>query len=442
MGWSRMPSTNLPKPVFALADVNSMYCSCERAFRPDLHKTPIVVLSNNDGCVIAQTREVKELGIEMAQPWFEVKERAQAIGVVAFSSNYEMYASFSNRFVETLRHFAPRVEVYSIDECFLDLTGMNRDLEKYGRRIKDTVLQWTTLPICVGIGHSKTLAKLANKVAKKQERFGGVCDFTNMSESELDTLLEQIDVDKVWGVGRRYAKRLNQLGVRNVLRLKRANPSRVRDEFGVVLMRTVQELNGIPCQELTEEIEPSKQVMSSRSFGQRVSTLEGLREAITFHASSATARLREQGLYAQAVHCFIQNSPFDERPYFGRSLTIGLPTPTNDTFKIMEAALMLLERMYAPDVYYQKAGVMLMELVPAAGQQMDLLGYSADAGRAESLMTTIDRINERYGRHTIRSALQGFRNDWSMRRELKSRNYTADWNELPTIGEQFAVSGT
>jgi DNA polymerase V len=417
-----------------------MYCSCERAFRPDLHKTPIVVLSNNDGCVIAQTKEVKELGIEMAQPWFEVEEKARKIGVVAFSSNYEMYASFSNRFVETLRHFAPRVEVYSIDECFLDLTGMNQDLEKYGRTIKDTVLQWTTLPICVGIGHSKTLAKLANKIAKKQERFQGVCDLTRMSESELDALLEQIDVDKVWGVGRRYAARLNKLGVQNVLRLKRASPRRVRDEFGVVLMRTVQELNGIPCQELTEEVDPSKQVMSSRSFGQRVSTLQGLREAITFHAATASARLRAQGLYAQAVHCFIQNSPFDERPYYGRSLTMALPSPTNDTIKINAAAQMLLERMYAPDVYYQKAGVMLMELVPAAGQQMDLLGYSDDAGRSESLMTTIDKINDRYGRHTIRLASQGIHNDWAMRRALKSRNYTADWRELPMIGERFKTS--
>jgi DNA polymerase V len=415
-----------------------MYCSCERAFRPDLHNTPIVVLSNNDGCVIAQTKEVKALGIEMAQPWFEVEEKARSIGVVAFSSNYEMYASFSNRFVDTLRHFAPRVEVYSIDECFLDLTGMNRDLEKYGRLIKDTVLQWTTLPICVGVGHSKTLAKLANKVAKKQERFGGVCDLTRMPEAELDALLEQIDVEKVWGVGRRYAERLNKLGVHNVLRLKRANPRRVRDEFGVVLMRTVQELNGIPCQELTEVVEPSKQVMSSRSFGKRIATPEGLREAISFHAATASARLREQGLYAQAVHCFIQNSPFDERPFYGRSMTIALPSPTNDTFKVTKAALTLLKRLYAPNVYYQKAGVMLMELVPLEGRQMDLLGYSDSGEKVESLMTTIDTINERYGRHTIRLASQGCRNEWTMRRELKSRNYTADWDELPTIGERFA----
>lgn len=183
-----------------------------------------------------------------------------------------------------------------IHECFLDLTGMNQNLEKYGRKIKDTVLEWTTLPICVGIGHSKTLAKLANKVAKNQDRFRGVCDFTQMSEAELDALLEQIDVEKVWGGGRRYAARLNKLGVQNVLRLKRASPRRVRDEFGIMMMRTVQELNGIPCQELTEDVEPSQQVMSSRSFGQRASTLQGLREAITFHAATATARLREQGL--------------------------------------------------------------------------------------------------------------------------------------------------
>lgn len=435
-----MSSRHSHRPVYGLADVNSMYCSCERAFRPDLHKTPIVVLSNNDGCVIAQTKEVKALDISMAQPWFEVEEKARAIGVVAFSSNYEMYANFSNRFVDTLRHFAPRVEVYSIDECFLDFTGMNRDLEAYGRKLKDTVLEWTTLPICIGTGHSKTLAKLANKIAKKQDRFGGVCDLANMSAKETDALLAEIDVEKVWGVGRRYAARLNRLGVQSVLRLKRASTKRIRDEFGVVLERTVKELNGEPCHEFIEEIEPSKQVMSSRSFGQRVSTLRELREAIAFHAANASARLRQQGLYANAVHCFIQNSPFDERPYYGPSLTISLPSATDDTFKITKAAMYLLKAMYKPDVYYQKAGVMLMELVPEQGQQMDLLGYSDSDNKTDKLMAAIDGINKRYGRNAIHLAAQGITNGWAMRRAFKSPNYTGDWKQLPQIGSRIETT--
>lgn len=433
-----MSSRHSHRPVFGLADVNSMYCSCERAFRPDLHKTPIVVLSNNDGCVIAQTKEVKALDIPMAKPWFEVEEKARAIGVVPFSSNYEIYANFSNRFVDTLRQFAPRVEVYSIDECFLDFTGMNRNLEAYGRKIKDTVMEWTTLPICIGTGHSKTLAKLANKIAKKQDRFGGVCDLANMSATETDALLADIDVKNVWGVGSRYTARLNKLGVYNVLRLKRASQKRIRDEFGVVLERTVKELNGEPCHEFIDEIEPSKQVMSSRSFGQRVSTLGELREAIVFHAANASARLRQQGLYANAVHCFIQNSPFDERPYYGPNLTISLPSPTNDTFKITHVALHALKQIFAPDVYYQKAGVMLMELVPEQGQQLDLLGYSDSTDKTEALMAAIDGINKRYGRNTVHSAAQGIRNGWTMRRAFKSPNYTGDWQQLPVIGSRFA----
>lgn len=435
-----MSSRHSHRPVFGLADVNSMYCSCERAFRPDLHKTPIVVLSNNDGCVIAQTKEVKALDIPMAKPWFEVEEKARAIGVVAFSSNYEMYANFSNRFVDTLRCFAPRVEVYSIDECFLDMTGINTNLTSYGRKIKDTVLEWTTLPICIGFGHSKTLAKLANKIAKQQEKFKGVCDLTSMSEVEVDALLAELDVDKVWGVGRMYAERLAKLGVRNALRLKQASPKRVRDEFGVVLERTVKELNGEPHHQLTEEIEPSKQVMSSRSFGQRISMLSELKEAITFHAANASARLRQQGLYANAVHCFIQNSPFDEKPYYGPSLTLSLPSPTDDTLKITKVAMHLLKQMFKPDVYYQKAGVMLLELVPQQGQQMDLLGYSDSADKSDSLMAAIDGINKRYGRNTIHSAAQGIDNGWAMRRAFKSPNYTGEWKQLPTIGSKFCTA--
>ncbi|MDZ4097679.1 MAG: Y-family DNA polymerase [Methylophilaceae bacterium] len=432
-----MPSIPF-KPVFALADVNSMYCSCERAYRPDLRNTPIAVLSNNDGCVIAQTSELKALGISMAQPWFEVEEEARKLGVVVFSSNYELYAEFSNRFVETLRHFAPRVEVYSIDECFLDLTGMKRDLNTLGHEIKDRVLQWTTFPICVGIGHSKTLAKLANKVAKKQTQFNGVCDFTSMSETELDALLKTLDVEKVWGVGRQLTAKLNKLGVNSVLRLKRADPKRIRDEFGVVLERTVMELNGESWLEFTEVAPPGKQIMSSRSFGQRLNTINELEEAIAFHASNATARLRKQGQFASAVHCFIQNSPFDQAPYYGMSLTVALPSPTDCTFKITKAALYLLRQMYKPDIYYQKVGVMLMELVPAEGQQIDLFGFSAKNDKSDRLMKILDRINDKHGRGMLRLAAEGNNKSWAMRRSYKSPNYTGNWKELPVIGQPFA----
>lgn len=421
------------KTVFALADVNRMYCSCERVFRPDLRDKPIVVLSNNNGCVIAQTKEIDDLNIHMAQPWFEVEKEALARGVVWFASNYELYADFSDRFADVLRTFTPRLEVYSIDECFLDLTGMKRDLTAYGREIRSTVLQWIKLPICVGIGNTKTLAKLANKIAKKQDRFDGVCDFTSMSELEIDAILEGIEVTKVWNVGSRLGARLNALGVDNVLRLKRADPRRIRDEFGVLLERTVRELNGECWIDFIDDIPDAKQVMSSRSFGQRAESHVELQEAITFHATSAGARLRKQHLHAKEVSVFIQNSPHDQAEYYGASLSTNLPSPTDCTLKITEAALFLLKKMYRPGVYYQKAGVMLSDLVPEQGQQTDLFGYSASAMKASVLMTTFDDINRKYSRGAIRLAAEGNRKSWEMRRDGKSPSYTTDWNELPEI---------
>ena len=305
-----MSSVRPNKPIFALCDANSFYASCEKIFRPDLRSTPVVVLSNNDGCVIAQSKEAKNiLGIKMAGPWFEVEARAREIGVVEFSSNYELYANLSNRFMATLWQFSPRQEVYSIDECFLDFTGMKGDLVTYGQEIKETVMRWTGLPICVGIGHSKTLAKLANHYAKKQPTFRGVCDFTRMNQDELDAVLETLPVSCVWGIGRRLEASMKTLGVENVLRLKRANIRRIRDRFGITMQRTIQELNGEPWLELDEVVPTAKQVMSSRSFGERVESLPELNEAISYHAANAAQRLRKQGLYTKAVSVFIQTAP-------------------------------------------------------------------------------------------------------------------------------------
>ena len=423
--------------VFALADVNSMYASCEQVFRPDLRGKPVVVLSNNDGCVIAQNKEAKALlEIYMCRPWFELEQQAKKLGVVAFSSNYELYANMSNRFVATLKTFTPKLEVYSIDECFLDFTGMKKDLVAYGHEVKQTVKQWTGLPICVGIGHTKTLAKLANHTAKKKPLFNGVCDFTSMSASEIDTLMLALPVSKVWGVGSRLEATLNGLGVDNVLRLKNADPKRIRDRFGVVLERTVKELNSESWLELDELQPEAKQVMSSRSFGTRVDNLTELEEAVSFHATNASERMRKKGLYAQAVYVFIQNSPFDQAEYYAASKVIALPSPTNNTIKIANAALWSLKKMYKHNVYYQKAGVMLMDLVPKAGQQMDIFGYSKNDVKSSVLMETMDQVNKKYSRGTIKLASEGVKKSWVMRRALKSPNYTGNWRELPIIGKE------
>ncbi|MBA4143998.1 MAG: Y-family DNA polymerase [Nitrosospira sp.] len=426
-----MSSTKPNRPVFALADANSFYASCEKIFRPDLRNSPVVVLSNNDGCVIAQSREAKALGIKMAGPWFEVEERAREIGAVAFSSNYELYANMSNRFMATLSQFSPRQEVYSIDECFLDLTGIRKDLVAYGQEIKETVTHWTGLPMCVGIGHSKTLAKLANYYAKKEPKLNGVCDFTRMSDNELDGVLKTLPVSSVWGIGRRLEVSLKALGLENVLRLKKANLRRIRDRFGIVMQRTVQELNGEPWPELDDVAPIAKQVMSSRSFGQRVESLQELREAISHHAANAAQRLRKQDLFASAVSVFIQNSPFDQAEFYGRTETVTLPAPTACSLQITNAALWLLKKMYQPQVYYQKAGVILSDLVPKEGQQTDLFAYSSS--RSGRLMDIVDKINSKYRRSTVHLASEGIDRNWSMRRSFKSPNYTGDWNELPVV---------
>ncbi|WP_020181835.1 Y-family DNA polymerase [Methylotenera sp. 1P/1] len=427
-----MSSTSQNNRVYALCDANSFYASCEKVFRPDLRNTPVVVLSNNDGCVVAQSKEAKAmLDLWMCRPWFEIEEEAKKLGVVAFSSNYELYANMSNRFMTILRQFAPRQEVYSIDESFLDLTGIKRDLVAYGKEIKDTVMKWTGLPICVGMGSTKTLAKLANHCAKKQAHFNGVCDFTSMSQTEVDAMMQNLPVSKVWGIGNKLEAKLNKLGVHDVLRLKRADPKRIRDEFGVLLERTIKELNGESWLELDETLPEAKQVMSSRSFGTRVTSLQELEEAVSFHATNASARLRKHGLYANAVYVFIQNSPFDKAQFYGASLTVAMPSPTDNTLQVNRTALWILKKLFREGIYYQKAGVMLMELVPSQGQQTDLFGFTLGEGKASKLMDTLDSINQRYSKGTIKLASEGIHKAWVMKRGLKSPNYTGEWKELP-----------
>jgi len=420
-----------PKRVFALADVNSMYASCEEVFRPDIKGKPVVVLSNNDGCVIAQNKLAKEmLDIYMARPWFEIEKNARKLGTVVFSSNYELYANMSNRFASVLSRFSPRMEKYSIDETFLEMTGIKVNLTKYGQQIKTDVKDSTGLPICVGFGYSKTLAKLANHCAKKQERWNGVCDLTSLSTTELDEIMAELPVSKVWGVGRRFEARLNKLGVFTVLRLKNADPKRIRDEFGVLLERTIKELNGEVWIEMEDELPEAKQVMSSRSFGERASTLQDLEEAISYHASLAAERMRGKGLFANGVYVFIMNSPHDVAPYYANSLSVGFPAPTNSTPKITKTALWLLRKIYKPGVYYQKCGVMMLETLPGNLLQNDLFGFSDNDPKSQALMSVMDSINQKYSRGTIKLASEGEIKPWQMRRSFKSPNYTGDWGEV------------
>lgn len=426
-----MSSIHSRKRVFALADVNSMYASCEEVFRPDIQGKPVVVLSNNDGCVIAQNKLAKEtLDIYMARPWFEIKEVAEKLGTVVFSSNYELYANMSNRFSAVLSRYSPRMEKYSIDEVFLEMTGIKVNYTDYGHEIKRDVRDSTGLPICVGFGHSKTLAKLANHCAKKQLHWNGVCDLTSMSEDEVDTILAELPVGKIWGVGNRLEAKLNEVGVFNVLRLKNADPKRIRDKFGVLLERTARELSGEVWIEMEDELPEAKQVMSSRSFGVRASTMEDLSQAIAFHAGIAAERMRSKGLYANGVYVFAQNSPHDQADFYPGQLAVGFPAPTNSTTKITKAALWLLKKIYRPGIYFQKCGVMLLDTVSSGGLQSDMFGFTEGDPKSEALMEVIDRIKQKYPNSPVKSAAEGKVQGWKMQRNYLSPNYTGDWSQL------------
>jgi DNA polymerase V len=424
---------NIARRVFALADVNSMYASCEEAFRPDIWGRPVVVLSNNDGCIIAQNKLAKQLlASPMALPYFQMKDLAEKVGTVVFSSNYELYANMSDRFFMILCRYSPLAEKYSIDEVFLEMTGINVNYSEYGQTIKNDVKESIGLSICVGFAYTKTLAKLANHCAKKQKHWNGVCDLTALSETVLDAILEKLPVSAVWGVGGRIEKRLKVLGVETVLRLKKANPKRVRDEFGVILERTVRELNGEIWIDLETELAEAKQVMSSRSFGKRISTIEGMREAVAFHAGQAAERMRGKGLYANGVYVFAQNSPHDIAEFYPGNRSVGFPASTNCTLQITNTALEIMEEIYRPDVYFQKCGVMLLDTVAKPGAQTDLFGFSDEKPKSAELMAVVDQINKKYTRRTIRSGSDVINQDWGMQRNFLSPDYT-NWDEVLQI---------
>jgi len=415
--------------VIALVDCNNFYVSCERVFNPKLANRPVVVLSNNDGCAVSRSNEAKALGIKMGAPWFKLKGWQD---LVACSSNYALYADMSNRVMSILAQYSPCQEVYSIDECFLDLTGSPcGDPGQYGQQIREQVRQWTGLPVCVGLASTKTLAKLANRIAKKNPQFGGVCNLNAMTPGESDHWLGSMGVGEVWGVGSRLTPKLGALGLRSVLDLKAADPAMLRSRFSVLMEKTNRELNGRVCIEMEEISPPKKQIMSSRSFGVPVPDLQSLEESVALYVARAAEKLRRQKSYAGSVQVSIQTSPFNPAvPYYGNSMTVSLPTPTDDTMQITRAALLGLGRIYRAGLRYQKAGVMLSELVPASSVQQDLFAGQAD-GRRKIVMGLLDGINRRLGRGTVHSARQGFSQPWRMKQEHKSPGYTTRWDELP-----------
>jgi DNA polymerase V len=416
--------------TIALIDGNNFYVSCERVFNPALEGRPVVVLSNNDGCAVARSNEVKALGVQMGTPWFQMKDLARQHGIVALSSNYALYADMSNRMMAVLGQYSPDQEIYSIDECFLGLAGFeHRDLLGYAQTIRTRVRQWLGLPVCVGIAATKTLAKLANHCAKKglagEE---GVCDFGRITAAEQSRLFSGIAAGEVWGVGRQLTRRLDELGIASVEDLRAANPKMLRERFSVVLKRTVAELNGIPCSDLASTVPNKQQIQSSRSFGAYVHELEPLGEAVASYIANAAERLRAQGSLAGMVQVAIRTNPHKDAPQYQGGLTIPLPEATDDTLRLTRAALWGLKRIYRAGFAYQKAGVALLELTDRTQTQMNLFATARDNTR---LMQTMDRINAIWGRGTLRSAAEGIRKAWQMKRARMSPGYTTDWGQTP-----------
>lgn len=418
--------------MFALVDVNSFYASCETAFRPDLKGRPVVVLSNNDGCVIARNAEAKRAGVKMGDPYFKQKDLFRRYGVVCFSSNYELYADMSSRVMSTLESMSPRCEIYSIDEAFCDLTGVRncRVLQEFGQELKDAVYQNTGLVVGVGIAQTKTLAKLANHAAKKwQRQTGGVVDLSNQDRQRK--LMAALPVDEVWGVGRRISKKLEAMGLKTVLDLADTDIHFIRKHFNVVLERTVRELRGEPCLEL-EEFAPVKQeIVCSRSFGERITDYDAMRQAICSYASRAAEKLRGEHQYCRFISTFVKTSPFAlNEPYYGNSASVKLLTPTQDSRDIIAAATRSLDAIWRDGHRYQKAGVMLGDFFSQGIAQLNLFDDNAPRRGSEKLMEVLDHLNAKEGKGALYFAGQGIQQQWAMKREMLSPRYTTRYEDL------------
>ena len=410
-------------PAVALVDCNNFYVACERTFDPSLKGKPVVVLSNNDGCIVARSEEVKALGIPMGIPVFQIRDILDYEGVELFSSNYTLYGDMSHRVVETLRQFTPTVEVYSIDESFLELPAFNGDLTPLGHEIRRRVRQWTGIPVSIGIGPTKSLAKLANKVAKQRKL--DVLDFTHHPDRILDT----IPVNDVWGIGKAYTEKLNGCGIETVAQLVKANDRWVQKHLTVVGLKIVWELRGLPCLPLELAPPPRKAIGRSRSFGRPVHLLVHLKEAVASHVASAACALRKQGSVASRLQVFMETNPFVE-PYHGRSIAAHLETPTDSTPDLIRCAHEGVKRIYREGDWYTRAGVLLTELYPRNSVQTSLF-WEPHTARQKALLDVVDKINAQWGRGTIRFASEGIRQDWAMRRSHLSRRFTTRWAEIP-----------
>lgn len=415
--------------MIGIVDCNSCYASCEQIFRPELRNKPVVVLSNNDGFVIARSKEAKALGIGELQAFFKIEPLLRKHKVTIFSSNYPLYGDISNRVMTTLSTFSPSVEVYSIDEMFLDLTGIQEPMNSYGQRIKDTVWQHIRMPVCVGVAPSKTLAKLANKAAKTYQHCQGVCVLEQPQQWQW--LQKRIPVNKVWGVGSRLSKRLAKLDIYTAYDLSRANTKIMRRHININIERTIEELNGHACIDFEEQPPAKKQIYCSRSFGKKLTALAPILEAVAAYASRASEKLRKQKCLTTSIHVFLHTSPYEENHY-SNAVTVKLPYPSDDTSLIVDAALQAIKHMYRANLRFQKAGIGLIDIKPKQHLQFDLF-HSGQSKNRDQLMAVMDNINNSYGRGMLHIAAAGGTKQWAMRQKYLSPAYTTRWTDLPVI---------
>jgi len=416
----------------ALVDCNNFYVSCERVFHPVWNNRPVGVLSNNDGCIIARSNELKAAGIPMGAPYFKHKKQLEAMKAVIVSSNYALYGDMSARVMYTLGQLAPDIEIYSIDEAWLDMTGIRPEtLDALGREIVMRTYQHTGIPVSMGIGPTKTLAKIANRICKQHAIPGRVFNIGNAKS--LDAVLAGVAVGDIWGIGRRWAEKLNQHHIYTALDLRNADPDNMRKRYSVVMQRLIMELRGTTCLD-KEDIAPKKQIIASRSFGQRITCKQALSEAVALHATRAGEKLREQHSVCGAIQVSIRSGKHNiNEPYYSRSCIIRFPVPTADTRKLITAAINGVDKLHKPGVRYAKASVMLFDISPDIQTTASLFDQ-AESHVSHHLMQTIEQINHQYSKHTVFFAAEGVYKSWAMQRNRMTRAFTTQWGDIPVVG--------
>ncbi len=413
--------------MLALIDCNSFYASCERVFQPKLNKRPVVVLSNNDGMVVAKSPEAKALGLDLGQPYFEIKNILKQHGVAVFSSNYTLYGDFSQRVVATLRELTSDIEIYSIDEVFADLAGFkHRDLLEYGHEMRNTIMKWTGIPVSIGIAPSKTLCKVANKIGKK-----GAGVVVLDTQEKIDDALRKYPIADIWGIGRQRARMLDRMGIDTAMQLRDMPDPLVRKKMTVTGLRLVHELRGIPCIPLEECPPAKKQIICSRSFGYFITEQCDMEQAMTTYAARAAERLRNEHSVAKAIMVYFETSRFSGPQYYP-SMVINLPRETNYTPDIVNATLTAVRKMFRKGYRYRKGGVMLMELAALQDRQFNMLSPRNEE-RQEAVMQALDKVNKKFGANTLFYAAAGIKQEWKMMRGMKSPHYTTDWKELAVV---------